>query len=92
MQKVCIAVPGVRPLPHTELGRRQRAVELIRSGTSEAFATYLACSLHLAHLLLCTLLQCMCCSVWATVYACLAQHKCCVAWLDSELEVSWLLT
>lgn len=55
MQKVCIAVPGVRPLPHTELGRRQRAVELIRSGTSEALAMWLSCFLHLAHMLLCTL-------------------------------------
>lgn len=61
MQKVCIAVPGVRPLPHTELGRRQRAVELIRSGTSEAFATYLACSFTLP--ICCCALCCNACAV-----------------------------
>ncbi|KAL3146630.1 hypothetical protein ABBQ32_000861 [Trebouxia sp. C0010 RCD-2024] len=32
LPKVCIKVPGVRPLPQTELARRQRAVELLRSG------------------------------------------------------------
>lgn len=36
LQKVCITVPGVRPLPQTELARRQRAVELLRSGISKA--------------------------------------------------------
>lgn len=36
LQKVCITVPGVRPLPEEELDRRMRAVELIRSGTSES--------------------------------------------------------
>lgn len=35
LQKVCITVPGVRPLPEEELDRRTRAVELIRCGTSE---------------------------------------------------------
>lgn len=34
LPKVCITVPGVRPLPEEELDRRMRAVELIRSGTS----------------------------------------------------------
>ena len=53
LQKVCIAVPGVRPLPQTELGRRQRAVELIRSGTSESFAS---CRRHPP---LCHVLQCV---------------------------------
>lgn len=63
MQKVCIAVPGVRPLPHTELGRRQRAVELIRSGTSEALAMLFSCSLHLAHMLFVP----FCCTACAVV-------------------------
>lgn len=35
LQKVCITVPGVRPLPEDELARRMQAVELIRSGISE---------------------------------------------------------
>ncbi|KAA6421449.1 MAG: bromodomain-containing 7-like [Trebouxia sp. A1-2] len=34
LPKVCITVPGVRPLPEEELDRRTRAVELIRCGTS----------------------------------------------------------
>lgn len=43
LQKVCITVPGVRPLPEEELGRRMRAVELIRSGTSESGLTLHSC-------------------------------------------------
>lgn len=39
MQKVCITVPGVRPLGEEELNRRLRAVELIRSGTSKCFTS-----------------------------------------------------
>lgn len=35
VQKVCISVPGVRPLAEEELERRARAVELLRSGTSK---------------------------------------------------------
>ncbi|DBA85626.1 TPA: hypothetical protein ACH3X1_005203 [Trebouxia sp. C0004] len=34
LPKVCITVPGVRPLPEEELDRRMRAVELMRSGKS----------------------------------------------------------
>ena len=37
-------MPGVRPLPEEELDRRMRAVELIRSGTSECLSPHL--SLH----------------------------------------------
>ena len=35
LQKVCITVPGVRPLADEELEKRFRAVEHVRSGTSK---------------------------------------------------------
>lgn len=70
-------MPGVRAVPDEELGRRQRAVDLIRSGTSE-------CPL-LMHCFTMMPPECLC--VVATNDICFivckaAVFKQCLLWLD----------